>query len=56
MTALGVLAPRVVARGEPGPHGGRTAVSILGDAFHVNGRPTYAGRTLAGVTTSRACS
>jgi hypothetical protein len=27
----------------------RTTVSILGDAFHVNGRPTYAGRAFRGM-------
>ena len=47
-TALGVLAPHVAARGGPAPHGGRTAVSILGDSFHINGRPTYAGRRFRG--------
>src|SRR5678815_1554443 len=26
-----------------------TTVSIVGDAFHVNGRPTYAGRTFRGM-------
>src|SRR6266567_8690239 len=28
--------------------GGRTAVSIRGDAFLINGRPTYAGREYKG--------
>jgi hypothetical protein len=27
----------------------RTIVSIVGDAFHVNGKPTYAGRTFRGM-------
>jgi hypothetical protein len=29
------------------PHNRRTQVSIVGDQFHVNGAPTYAGRTWA---------
>jgi hypothetical protein len=57
VTALGVLAPRIVATGGPpdvGPGAGkgiplrRTTVSILGDSFHVNGRPTCAGRRFRG--------
>jgi hypothetical protein len=30
------------------PPGRKTALSIVGDAFHINGRPTYEGRTWRG--------
>src|SRR5687768_2201146 len=30
------------------PPARKTEVSIVGDAFHINGRPTYAGRTWNG--------
>jgi len=44
LTALLVLASSS-AHGQP-PR--KTAVSIVGDAFHINGRPTYEGRTWRG--------
>jgi hypothetical protein len=46
------FAPRPVAAAEAvnqaKPPAGRTVVSIEGDAFHLNGRPTYQGRTWKG--------
>jgi hypothetical protein len=41
-----VLPDAVAATGAPAPR--RTAVSIHHDAFQINGRPTYAGRTYRG--------
>src|SRR5262245_33396974 len=41
-----VLAPALVNAADPPAR--KTAVSIVGDAFHIDGRPTYAGRTWQG--------
>ncbi len=41
-----VVAGAVGAAAEPPSR--RTAVTIVGEAFHINGRPTYAGRTWRG--------
>src|SRR5687767_9286271 len=35
-------------KGETKPGVRKTVVSIHGDAFHINGQPTYAGRTWQG--------
>jgi hypothetical protein len=44
------LVAAVVFTGRSSPADARhTTVSIVGDAFHVNGRPTYAGRTFRGM-------
>jgi hypothetical protein len=40
------IAPAVAVAQDTGVR--KTAVSIVGDAFHINGRPTYAGRTWNG--------
>jgi hypothetical protein len=37
-----------VLAGEPAMNPGHTVVSIVGDEFYLNGRPTYAGRTWNG--------
>ena len=37
-----------VLAGDPAPLTLRTTVSIAGDEFHINGKPTYAGRTWNG--------
>jgi hypothetical protein len=37
-----------VLAGDPAPLTPRTTVSIVGDEFHINGQPTYAGRTWNG--------
>jgi len=56
--ALGVVASHLGAQGKPGADAGpqpsmqsverRTAVSIVGDSFHLNGQPTYTGRRWKG--------
>lgn len=50
---FGLLGIALVAATSPGPvkaaEPRHTTVSIVGDAFHVNGRPTYAGRTFRGM-------
>ena len=44
--AFTVLAPALaVATRAAAPSAPKTTVTIVGDAFHINGRPTYAGRT-----------
>ena len=43
---IGLLA--AAAGAAPGQSARRTAVSIQGDQFHINGKPTYAGRTWKG--------
>jgi hypothetical protein len=43
LLTLALAAPAAAAAAER-----RTSVSIVGDAFHLNGRPTYAGRTWNG--------
>jgi hypothetical protein len=46
LTALGFGAARAAPPPGAGPR--RTEVAILGDAFRINGRPTYAGRSWRG--------
>src|SRR5690606_19299754 len=47
--SLAVLCGLVpAAQQPPAPSGPRTTVSIAGDEFHINGRPTYEGRTWNG--------
>ena len=45
---LAGLSSLVAAAGSVPDSGHRTAVSIVGDSFYINGRPTYAGRTWNG--------
>jgi hypothetical protein len=45
LLASGLLAPAFAAAEPPAS---RTSVSIVGDAFHINGLPTYAGRSWQG--------
>ena len=47
LVLIGLIANGLVAQDSP-PRKGRTEVSIRGDQFFINGKPTYAGRTWQG--------
>ena len=45
---LAAMLPFLAANGLGAPSKGHTVVSIVGDSFYINGRPTYAGRSWQG--------
>jgi len=48
LLSLSVVASAAVAADRAGADLRKTAVAIVGDAFHINGQPTYAGRVWQG--------
>ncbi|MBM3493909.1 MAG: hypothetical protein FJX72_06250, partial [Armatimonadetes bacterium] len=46
---IGPLLALAIATGGSAMPARRTSVTIVGDAFHINGKPTYAGRTWRGM-------